>query len=514
MRRWRTLVRARAASAAEAAFSEPTVAFDDALAMSHNAGFACDADGSTLLAYGGLGNWAFDTAPNGRAEPGVYRTTATATLPPLQWSPPVLAVTGNKTATGCREERAGWERCEYDGKISVARFRGRVWLYLRANMIGGGGARHVEATSSRDGIRGWSRHVPIEVDGYAAGRRENNLYFFAVQRLRRRGDAAAAKARLVAAFPAVFHRQAGVYLSTSGDGLRWSRPVRVFQSDVLADWRSGDHPVDGSISWAGAEGGCGGGGEEITMWVQRDVDMRDYGTLRGRQPRVHASFDETCARWPSVCEVAIPLSATIPLEATTPERSGITPPPTPTPAVEVQRVHELSASYVPCAAALASAVATERAAQFRRDLAKFDAQVRRLQCSGAEAESLDPVLRPRVDDHCGGARALDETAARRRDRAGARAQLRLVPCGHVDGVHDAVRLLSEADPPIALRVPSGSPPSRRRGLRRSTERWSTTRRPSRTRCEACCPQRRRARRLRCRRRSTASPCTSAEATLA
>ena len=206
MRRWRTLVRARAASAAEAAFGEPTVAFDDALAMSHNAGFACDADGSTLLAYGGLGNWAFDTAPNGRAEPGVYRTNAAATLPPLQWTPPVLAVTGNKTETGCREERAGWERCEYDGKISVARFRGRVWLYLRANMIGGGGARHAEATSSRDGIGGWSRHVPIEVDGYAAGRRENNLYFFAVQRLRRRGDAAAAKARLVAAFPAVFHR--------------------------------------------------------------------------------------------------------------------------------------------------------------------------------------------------------------------------------------------------------------------------------------------------------------------
>ena len=125
------------------------------------------------------------------------------------------------------------------------------------------------------------------------------------------------------------------------------------------------------------------------MWVQRDVDMRDYGTLRGRQPRVHASFDETCARWPSVCEVSVPLSATIPLVVTTPERSGSAPPLTPTPAVEVGRVHELSASYVPCRTALASAVATERAAQFRRDLAKFDAQVRRLQCSGtAERVSI------------------------------------------------------------------------------------------------------------------------------
>ena len=54
--------------------------------------------------------------------------------------------------------------CEFDGRLSIAHFRGRYWLYARAN-LGATGQRHVQVTSSADG-RIWSPFELLTLAGY------------------------------------------------------------------------------------------------------------------------------------------------------------------------------------------------------------------------------------------------------------------------------------------------------------------------------------------------------------
>ena len=61
-------------------------------------------------------------------EAGVMHATADALArAPLRWSAPTLVLTGDTAATGCIDELA--ETCQFDGKLAVVRFKGRVWLY-------------------------------------------------------------------------------------------------------------------------------------------------------------------------------------------------------------------------------------------------------------------------------------------------------------------------------------------------------------------------------------------------
>ena len=49
----------------------------------------------------------------------------------------------------------------------------------------------------------------------------------------------------------------GLYVSWSGDGLRWGAPARLLRSAVFPEWRTADYPVDGLL----------GGGEGVGMIV-------------------------------------------------------------------------------------------------------------------------------------------------------------------------------------------------------------------------------------------------------
>ena len=140
----------------------------------------------------------------------------------------------------CLEERAvgpGKMPCEFDGKLSVVRWRGRLLMYARANMMKtGGGDRHVQVARSIDDGLTWSSFKLIEFGGGAAPvKAENNIYFINVQP----GGAG----KLLATFPAVLDGEAGVWLSTSADGWLWSRPSRLLASNVYTSWRTDDHPA-------------------------------------------------------------------------------------------------------------------------------------------------------------------------------------------------------------------------------------------------------------------------------
>lgn len=67
--------------------------------------------------------------------------------------------------------------CEYDGRLSLAYFRGRFFLFARANPASQGG-RFVQVTTSEDSTR-WSPFRMIHILGYS--HTEGNVYFWAVQ---------------------------------------------------------------------------------------------------------------------------------------------------------------------------------------------------------------------------------------------------------------------------------------------------------------------------------------------
>lgn len=133
----------------------PTVALPSRLNMSHNAAFACDADGRRIIAYGGRRKQLRfrDLDLNER---GIHRVVGelrgaaaplegiapTAALR-VEWGAPRLVLDGSP-ASGCVERRSRvGPNCEFDGKLSTALLRGRTLVFARANVAECGG-RHVQ----------------------------------------------------------------------------------------------------------------------------------------------------------------------------------------------------------------------------------------------------------------------------------------------------------------------------------------------------------------------------------
>ena len=200
--------------------------------VSHNAALEC-VDG-TLHAYG-----------NDLDESGLWWTSARVPshgpLSALDWAPPVLVVSGLQNVSGCVDRRAAQMRsgaCEFDGRVSVVRSHQGGWLlFTRANLSPLGGGRHVSVASSKDG-RQWSAFRQISIDKYEddPSSLHANVYFFAVSRYQE---------QMVALFPAVSpHLRAGVYMSTSLDGIAWKEPQLLMRS-VASGARTPDHPVAG-----------------------------------------------------------------------------------------------------------------------------------------------------------------------------------------------------------------------------------------------------------------------------
>ena len=201
--------------------------------MSHNAATVCVND--TLHVFGG--QYRNYTGGRGATARGVFHSSASARLrpgEPFEWSSPTLQLQGFHK--GCIERRpkfAGY--CEFDGLFSSVFFKGRFFIYGRANLSPLNGARHVQMTSAPADLSNWSPFQVISLPGVKAGRSDANIYFFHVQLW---GD------RLLALFPAVFSApdSAGIYATTSIDGIVWTRPERLMRVPAACA-RTRVHPV-------------------------------------------------------------------------------------------------------------------------------------------------------------------------------------------------------------------------------------------------------------------------------
>jgi hypothetical protein len=201
--------------------------------MSHNAALVCVND--TLHAFGG--QYRNYSSGRGATARGIFHAAASALVRPgesLQWGPKSLQLEGYHA--GCVERRtkfAGF--CEFDGQFSAVYFNGRFMLFGRANLAASGGARHVQMASAPDSLSSWSRFQLVQLPGVKAGRSDSNIYFFKVQ---------VVQDQPLALFPAVFGtgNTAGIYASTSVDGIEWTRPQRLMSAKAACA-RTRVHPV-------------------------------------------------------------------------------------------------------------------------------------------------------------------------------------------------------------------------------------------------------------------------------
>ena len=227
---WATLIRRRLPSGA---FDAPHLLLPIELHMSHNTALVCVND--TLHVFGGQHN------PKNDADhqPGTLHTSMrkgeSFTLPRLIFNGVLL------NATHCVEKRQ-WiapfpgtkqAACVFDGKFSVVYWRSLVWFFARANLSPRGGSRHVQVSTSPD-FQHWSTWRVLKIAGVTAGDvNDDNIYYLNVQVI---------EDRLVGLFPGVLNDRSGIYLTTSEDGIVWSKPRLVLPSTAYGP-RVEDHPA-------------------------------------------------------------------------------------------------------------------------------------------------------------------------------------------------------------------------------------------------------------------------------
>ena len=443
---------------------QATTIIPSSLKLSHNTAFMCAADGRSVIAYGGrrkqLRFRDLDIRERGIhrsvAQIGSLSPAAGATTVSLQWSEPELVLDGSR-GSGCveRRSRVGVD-CEFDGKLSVVEWKGRTLIYARANTAECG-ARHIQMSSSADGVRGWSQWAMVEFEGESlrVGSPSSNLYYFTVR-------PHAGSGRLLAFFPAVVQGgvEGGIYASTSDDGLRWRAPERVLRSDVLAEWRTADYPVDGTFGGLRLprDPGIGAGAAAVHLLVEEGVVMEHGRALDG------------CARPPRLCmhSIALPKTLVSPHTGEATAAASLPLPPT----------HQATAE---CAEGAAAIVFVMRGEAFRWGCSEA-AQQRQLHAVHTHLKVADRLEAHHArDGRDGCARfvvSLDnrgcDTAAEARllrafgPRLRASRNLQGPPKHQADASQAAMRLFAEHYPPLVDRPPARSfsatssvPPHRR-----------------------------------------------------
>jgi len=329
------------------ALPSPHITLGAKLNMSHNAAVLCMQ--GKLVAFGGQGY--ADSAD----EVGVVRREADPSRVPLRWSRPQLVVSGDPNVSQCMEARCvsvmrqvfdsktcpipppyqgspllgnaqppPWPSsgphtgrgprgtdsftCEFDGKLSVMAWKGAMWMFTRSNLYRGGGGRHVQVASQplsqtqRTGVEvtpvegiALPRSVPdpfgafqqLEFEGYKL-EPKNNIYYMSVRPLGQ-------QSHLLGLFPAVIDAVGGMWCSTSTDGLRWARPLRVWESAVVTSERTRDWPVESAKL------------PEDGILIEHDVHV----SLGGPN-----YFDTLCvnASLPRLCSYRFPSAGAIPAD--------------------------------------------------------------------------------------------------------------------------------------------------------------------------------------------------------
>ena len=129
--------------------------------------------------------------------------------------------------------------CEFDGRVSFVRHRGRFHLYVRANN-GSHAQRFVQHTSSTDLVH-WRPLALIQIG--PAGQYtsvQGDIYYWAAQPNPVHNESVLAMAPLT-------HRLRGcIGLSLSLDGRRWTLPAPLLSCPVWGE-RTEDHPVGSGV---------------------------------------------------------------------------------------------------------------------------------------------------------------------------------------------------------------------------------------------------------------------------
>jgi hypothetical protein len=204
----------------------------------------------------------------------------------------------NGTHPGCIERRSRFfasmahlGSCEFDGRLSLVRFRGELRLFARANPATHG-QRFVQTTSSADGGRTWGPFAMVSIDGYEHS--TGDIYFFAVSRNPVHSGS------LVALFPLAHRFRGCIGIAVSTDGLRWSAPTPLLRCAVHGE-RATHHPAQGFVREGGA----------VSLYVHENVPgvtsditptaatMRDFPYLKLPRPRLvrHTMPSEVLLNW-------------------------------------------------------------------------------------------------------------------------------------------------------------------------------------------------------------------------
>lgn len=231
-------------SASPPTFGSARLAMDDDQRhkLAANAAITCTDDGNLLLYGGGEGGtgtaWLIGEPPRTGDEYSVRRHG-------FRWRRPMAAWSANKSQTQCVEARPHMpELCEYDGKLTVLRYGGRVLAFTRSNLYAHGG-RHVQVSSSRFGFEGWRPFQQLSFEQYTTAP-ENNLYFAAIRAVPT--GSISCEQLLLGLFPGSINGRGGVYVSVSADSVNWGELRQIYPSEVHASWRTSDYPVDGAMT--------------------------------------------------------------------------------------------------------------------------------------------------------------------------------------------------------------------------------------------------------------------------
>ena len=176
---------------------------------------------------------------------------------PSQWRDARPLINGSHP--GCVERRSQVlsrgrrvpSTCEYDGRLSLVRFHGRLLLFTRANPAEAG-ERFVQLTTSVDDGRSWTPFQMIILRGYE--HKHGEIYFFAAQ------VNPVHPSSMVAIFPMVHRFRGCIAASVSLDGQHWTAPTPLIPCDVDGE-RTIDHPVAGLLRR----------GERVIFYVHENV---------------------------------------------------------------------------------------------------------------------------------------------------------------------------------------------------------------------------------------------------
>lgn len=180
--------------------------------------------------------------------PAATATTADSTrrmAKPSRWTAPPRVVMHGRSPAGCVDRRlqyTGNLGCEFDGRLSVVQWRGRLHVFARANLREGAlaGGRFVQTSSSADGSSGsWTSWQPISIESVPSG--SADVYFFSVN------VNPVSNTSLMALFPLSQPPHACIALSFSRDGRHYSRPINLRTATL--GWRTAISNGSGPIEW-------------------------------------------------------------------------------------------------------------------------------------------------------------------------------------------------------------------------------------------------------------------------